>query len=638
MKTFSLSSKIFYKNTVFLIIYIFFISLTNANFIRIFQGVFTYNQPAFVFLSETLMTSIFCTIFFLFLSYEFFIKTKSSHMDECIAVTPRGQIKLLLSEMFLIIILILTITVTTVIYNFIYPNTELHNSKYILHMLCSIFVYLFLVPLTGACIGACASLVFKRLSAYLFMITFVLLGSPLMSTIAYAVSEATMTKVNITPLFDLFNIFPLNLDYSPIYNFGISLLPYKLEAIFFWLFAAVCLTLFKILKPARFATKIITLCCTVLCVLNLVFFFLPSSKVDMSFRVDGTLMSDHDYYSELYKSGYPDEQKAEFQVLSYDLDITVKNQLKAEAILKIDKDDLPVYRFTLYHNYKIKKITDQNNQTLKFKHNNDHVEVYSSDKSLSEIHFTYSGYNTRFYSNIQGIFLPGYFAYYPISGFRNVYSSDKQHYSELLLSEDVDFHLTVNSNQEIFTNLEKNDNDSYSGRTNGLTIMSGFLKSTTVKGIEIIYPYFNTEEYNENQLKKDIENFIEVKKDDVVKKIFVVPNVNQKSDSVVAYSDYITTTQVMALPDQYINTKMLKFKSKIYLYQKIYLEDRESFNNFLKSEENYPPEIDKICTLYQENINLFGEEIVIEKTNQYIFNNNDTRSVADFLKQLKQSS
>ena len=631
---FSLSSKVFYKNIFLTLAYCLFFVFINLRFIRIFGGVLSYNQTAFVFLSETLNMSLFSTVFFLFLSYEFFAKAKMTNLEECISATRWGRLKLMANQFIFIAILIIVIAVTTVIYNLVYPNTDIHNSEYILHMLGSVFFYLFIVPLSGAFIGICASLTLKRLAAYLWMIAFVLLSSPLAGMIAFTISDATMFTVNITPFFDIFNLYPPNYDFAPIYNFGISLLPYKFEAVFFWIFAAVSVVLLKISKKSQHVVRTVSLCCAAVCLLNLIAFFQPASKIDMSYRVDGTLFSDQFYYSSLYEDGYPEEQEAQFQVVNYDLNMAVKNQLHVAARVRVDKEDLSVYPFTLYHNFVIKKITDQNNTPLRFKQEADHVTVYPSGQTLSELTFVYSGYNTRFYSNTQGVFLPGYFAYYPVAGYRNIYSPDLQYYAKMLLINEADFHLTVNSNKQIFTNLEENSDGTFSGKTNGLTIMSGFLKSITLEGIEIVYPHFNTEEYNEEQMKKDLDAFMKVKKDDIVRKIFIVPGVNQKSDSIVAFSDYLTAEQLMALSDRYVFTKMLDFKQRLYLNQKLYLEDRASFNSSLEDEKSFPPEFDRICTLYQEAIDLLGEDVVVEKTNQYIFDNQDTRSVAEFLTQL----
>ncbi len=638
MKTFSLSAKLFYKSNFLLISYVLFLVGIILNFIRVFQSLSSYNQTAFDFLSETVGMSIFCTAFFMFFSYEFFSKTKSSNIEECLTSVKGGRFKLLLGQIAVVALLILAVTVCSVLCNLVYPHTDIRNGDYVLHMLYSIFVYLFAVPFTGSLMGIGLSFTFKRLPGYLIMVVFLLLSSPLSGMISHLVSSSTLSKVDIAPCFDIFNIYPLNLDFASLYSFGISLLPYKLATIFFWLLAAVALVLWKLSKPVNRIMRITSLGCAVACVANFLVVFAPVSKVDMSTRVNGTLYSDKAYYRALYDGKYPKEQAAEFEVLQYDLQLTVKNKLYAEAKLKIDNPNLKTYPFTLYHNFKIKNITDQNGTFLSFKQENDRVEVYSSGQPLTTLHFTYSGYNTRFYSNTQGVFLPGYFAYYPIAGYRNVFSSDYQAYAKTLLAKDTDFTLTVNTKKQVFTNLSQSSNGTYTGKTNGLTVMSGFLDSKTVQGIEVVYHPFNTGEYNETRLQKDIDKFLKVENTDSIKKILVAPNVNQTYDSTVIFSDYVITEQVMALDTNYFYASMHSFKVKLYFYQKMYLEDREEFNRSVESEKNYPPQLDKICTLLLEKITLLGEDTVISQTNEYLFNGGDTRTIVEFLNQLDKAA
>ena len=643
LKTFLTSFKLFFRNTFFVVIYCLFFVYLNHEFYTALTNMPAYRQTAFSYLSTTLEMSIFCAVLFMLLGYELVVKTKTAQMEECLAATKNGRFKLLLNQLLLIVLLIFVITLTAVIYNFVYPNIDMHNTAYICHMLTAIFVYLFAVPLTTALIGVCLALVFKRLKAYLIMVAFLLLSSPLPGLIAFTIADATRYQINITPFFDIFYLYPVNTEYAPIHAFGISLLPYKIEAILFWAFVAAAVILIKLSKNSKPVLKAASVACAVVSVVNLVGFFQPASKVDMSYRTDGTLFADSFFYSDFYEQNaekiggvyYLEEKPAEFQVVSYDLEMTVKKQLYMQAKLKVDKPDLPVYRFTLYHNYKIKAITNQDNLPLRFRQKDDYVDVYS-EQPLSELHFTYSGYNTRFYSNPQGIFLPGYFSYYPIAGTYNVYSDGGGTYNITVLPNEADFKLKVNSGKPIFTNLDQTENGTYVGRTNGLTVVSGLYKSTVIDGIEIIYPYFDTEEYSEQSMKQAVADFLAVKNDDIVyQKIIAVPNVNQHYDGYVSYSDHITAEQLIGLPGSYIYTKMHSFKSLLYETQMQYLNDRESFNESMQSEANFPPEFQRLNTSYQEKIDLLGEEAVVKAVNEYLFDNSDRRRTDEFLADLK---
>lgn len=245
MKAFFLSAKIFYKNRALTILLFLFWGLLHFNFIKAVQGLSSYNQPAFVFLSATLESSIFCVAFFMLLSYELFSKLKTSGLEECLTATRHGRFKLFCNQFLFIGVLNLAVVVTAMVYNLVYLKALKRQWSYILHAFCSINFYLFLVPLVGVVIGYCISLVFKRLPGYFLMVAFILLSSRLTGMITFTISDATGHEVNIAPFFDLFELYAPNLDYAPLYGFGISLLPYKFTAVFFWLFAAAAIALFK---------------------------------------------------------------------------------------------------------------------------------------------------------------------------------------------------------------------------------------------------------------------------------------------------------------------------------------------------------------------------------------------------------
>ncbi len=634
MRSFSLSAKLFTKSPPLLVIYGVFVAFLHAWLIRTLCGVSSYRLPAFDFLSETLRMSLLCTAFFLFFAYELFRKAQAVGLAECLAATKRGRGRLFGCQCLLLALLVAAVAVTGLFYNLIYPEVDLRDGAYLAHAACCIFFYLFLVPLTGGLLGACAALFCKRLSGYLWMTAFLLLSSPLAGLLSYTVADATRYQVDPAPLFDIFNLYPPNLDFAPVYAFGISLLPDRWEAVLFWLFVAGIGILLRVLPPSSRAVKLAPCGCAALCLLLLAAFWMPASKIDLSYRVDGTLFSDRTYYDALYEDGYPAEQPADFRVTHYDLNLSVKNQLHATANVQLDDPGLPSYVFTLSHDFRLKTVTAQDGTPLRFVREDDHVEVFSDGRQVTQIAFGYVGSNTRFYSNRQGVFLPGYFAYYPIPGRRNVYASDLQSYAKNRLPDEVDFRLTVRAGQEVFTNLSPAADGSFTGKTNGVTVLAGFFRRTTVQGIEVVYPYFNTEEYDPAELSGDIADFCNVKGDDPVRKVLVVPGVNQGADSVVAFSDHFTAEQARALDDSYIFTKMLDFKQFLYDDVRDYRENRAAFDESVAAEQNFPPQVERHTTMLFEKIQELGEETVLEQADAYIFDNDDNRSIAEFLDDL----
>ncbi len=493
-------------------------------------------------------------------------------------------------------------------------------------------MYMFLVPLTGALLGMAAALSLKPLFAYSIMVLFALFSSPLGGMLAFLVSEATREAVDIFFLFDFFNIFPLDLDWTPLYAFGISLLPYKIAVILFWMLVSLAVVVLKVTKPSQRLLRGVACVCIIACLVNAVVGLWPSSRVDRSYRLDGVLFGDSMFYSSMYTGNNNEEEiPAEFRVTEYVLDVKVKEQLYVTAKIKVDTTNLAIYPFTLYHNYKVQSIRDQNGVALSFRQDIDLVEVYSNGV-LSELVFTYSGYNSRFYSNSQGVFLPGYFAYYPIAGQWHIMTSDFQSMATHVLPYETEFFLTVSSPKEIFTNLPSDGDGRFAGKSNGVTMMSGFFESTTVEGVEIIYPTFNTQEFSAENLAQDVQAFLEIEQN--VDKILIAPNVNQHSDTIVGFSDYLLTTQLTILPQNYaLYTKVLDKKRTLYYYWDMYLNNREALDTYVEKEKGLTKD-QRTATLFKKKVEQLEEDVLRKKIEDYLFDGNDTRSFVRFLNEL----
>lgn len=634
MKTFALSSKLFYRNAWLLAAYGLFFGYIQWDFYQMLISMPRFHQSALAYLSNTLAMSIFCTIFFMLFGYLLFSKSQKAHLDECLAAIKGAKSRLIISQLALVVGLILLITLSTVAYNMLYPETNVHNADYIRHMFSSVFVYMFLSPLVGALLGLCVAQLKNSLVSYLLMILFAFLSSPLVSFLSYPLYDATHRQVNIESAFDIFNLYPLALDWAPNHVFGISLLPYKLEALCFWGLLALAIVLWKSSHRSERTARGLAVLCAVAGLVNLALFFTPSSKVDMSNRISGTLFGDQHFYSRYYDGKVPKEAAADFDVLQYNLDVRVRNQLSVTATLTIDKTDLPAYTFTLYRGYTVHQVLDQDGRALSFVQDVDHITVKPS-APVSSLRFTYSGFGERFYSNLQGVCLPGYFAYYPIAGRWNIMTQYGLEYTQNLLPHDTDFHVTVDYPHKIYTNLAADDTGGFTGKTNGLTLLSGFLTDTVIDGVEVVYPHFDTIEYSADLLRQKIEAFTKLNGSRAVKKILIVSDINQNTDAVVCYSDYITATYLSIIPDVYEVAKIPSRKQNLYQCQDAYMHDRDSFLDSVQYEKEVevtdPP---ILYTTYQQKVNELGENKVAEKVTAYLHDQNDIRTDIEFLNDL----
>ncbi len=142
----------------------------------------------------------------------------------------------------------------------------------------------------------------------------------------------------------------------------------------------------------------------------------------------------------------------------------------------------------------------------------------------------YVGASAAYYSNRQGIYLPGDFAYYPRAGYLALYDEEQMAMTSNFVSPDTKFKTIIDYQGKIYTNLDKKGSV-YQSVCDGCTIFAGFYKEKKFgDGNRIIYNYLSDECYLEPGgfsaiLKEDEAELKKMKKSHVT--IFVAPNVNQ---------------------------------------------------------------------------------------------------------------
>ena len=342
---------------------------------------------------------------------------KTQHKAYTVLITT--QILMLLS--FLFICMLVTLLLGLVI-------TEKYNcwsASWILELILNTFLSFFMIPSCGVLMGVVFSKYFKRVNGYLLMILFLVLCSSMMNDIAIMLYEL---NINIYPLIFIFNFFPPALNWTPIYAFGSSILPYRWILAVFWTCIFVVLLLChlnnKTIKDKLkiFISFILSASCIVLLLQPMSILLLDSDDPERS------IMADWDYYYVMFPND--NIESANFNIDEYNLDIHIGNEMKATAKLTVDNINLQEYKFTLYHKFKIDKVLDDDGKEINFEQNGDYITLYNYNDSCKSFTFYYSGHSTIYYTNYQGVFLPGYFPYYPQSGWKKVYDRDYQGFSQ----------------------------------------------------------------------------------------------------------------------------------------------------------------------------------------------------------------
>lgn len=618
------SVRIFLKNRLLVFTYILLFFLINC--LQVY-GLQFYNQDMLASFSQlrlSLSVSIYYFIFYIFISLEFTFFTRLSvyeDRDYC----KKANSKTWIRNFFVLIILNLITTVVFCVYNIMACLTlNINQYELFIHIIISMLLNFFLVGTLAIVMGMCLAVVVKRPIAYIIAILFVFFSSPVFESL-----EETLLYnygVNLYPFFKFFNIYSPSLQWMPNFMFGYSILPYRFALISIWIFFFFIILSFKLITKKLIRNLFVSIG-VIICSISVGIYFQPSSKLVMNYDPDIGLDVDTWYYS--YKD--QKEEVGNFDILSYTMDIDISNQLNVVAELEVSKC-LPMYNFTLYHGYGIRNICNQDGTNLNFDQDGDYFTVFNNNNNeISKLKIEYSGYSTTFYSNAQGAVLPGFFPYYPRSGFHEVYNLEQMCYNKLCLDYPSDFYINISAGRNsVYSNLNETRKNKFTGSSNGVTIVSGFLKSHTVKGIEIIYPYLDTMSCSDKNIENCVDEFVQ-KYHDVKKinKIMVLPNLNLGNVSTVVYDDYVTAIGLYDLAEQCAYAEINP--NKLYLYQLVeaYMNDIDFFYHISENSENK-----EIADIIEEKTSKLGINIFLEKFYIYLYDDNDTRSILEFLSSL----
>lgn len=489
--------------------------------------------------------SVFAYVFFAFLSFEFCRLSIKSNFDECLLSTSNGYKQIITAQIKLLNKLVFWFALFMLIVQYaLYLKSGYHfHLKYIIYILLYSILNYYLIPFTAIMFGTYFALTSNRLNCYLLLVLSTLLGTEYFRSIQDMIYQTT--NFNIYPLFNAFDIFTHDLDWAPNYSFGESILPNRWCACLFWCILLSGLILYKTSVPKNRKNFFKRIPLFALSILFLISVLIPSSKVQLEgFHPQETVSSDYLNYSSKDNFYSVSEKDADFAVLSYNADLTIFNKLHAKVEVVPDKTDLNEYIFTLYHQYNISKITDENNNKLKFEQNGDYVTVYNSGE-INKLCFTYSGFSGTFYSNIQGIFLPAFFPYMPHAGWHEVYGNYIYNYFYFEESTEISIH--INTPQKVYCNLMKTARNTFSGTGSGVTIIAGFYDEIEANGLRVIRPYMNPVESDD--IVFDMIN--RCKDNDTFRNantIIIMPHVNLSGANRYAeFSDHILSSQSLIL-------------------------------------------------------------------------------------------
>lgn len=487
-------------------------------------------------------------VFFLFLTFEYLYMLKSASLEETIGGISNGirryengSLSVCIIGAFVYWVIIALLHTAGGIF---LGNKDM---AYMLQSSFTLFVFVFGNLLLASFLAWVTSKYFGRIMSY-----FILTGMVLFSSFYFEEISALLfeTGVNIYPLQEIFAIMPTGLKFMPNFHNPFVVQLNQIALIAAWIFGLY--TLAKMHRNFEQKRSRLYWISGLICIIAICIFCAPSSNILMNENPTGTLMESQMYYRNDTGSHEVDFDK--FEAVSYKMEMTINNQLKNSVEIEVTPCNLECYAFTLYHGFKVKKVSDQNGKKLRFSQTEDVLYIYNDDSAdISLLNIYYKGGSSTYYSNALAIYLPGDFPYYPQPGIHDVYDRERYSYKSNFLEKDAYFEVHISGHGNIYSNLDNTQKGSYRGYCRGPVFQKGLLKKYDYRDVSVTYPYLN-KEFSDEAIKKWIDNLKDGLGVSCPDKIFFAPNVNQ-GVMIHKGDDYIIVPYMFE-PEQYTDEGM----------------------------------------------------------------------------------
>lgn len=420
--------------------------------------------------------NLYIFIMFIFISFEYLSQAGKHNVEECINTMPHSGIIQRGWQMLLLlladVLLFFMIYLLHIIYCII---LHVDSLTYILNMGKTFVIYFLLVNMIAILVGAVLSFISNKKIGYVFMVLFAV-------AFTFKSIEATDEFGILHSASEFTNIFcgsnSLNLAV-----FIPTELYFLLKPLYFIAFFVVCFFVVCFIKARRrgfLYGGLASLLCGTICV---GLWFLPCYGSYTGYE-DG-IEDIYGYNSELIAMMSDENENVDFYVTSYDMELDLRKALEADVVMELSDSTLFQYEFLFCKDYEIISVQNESGDELKFSRDGNNLTIFNDAGNLSSIHMVYEGicYN-MFYTGKFGSYLQGNFPYYPIVGNGDIY---KYGLCELP-DEESDFNVTIKSKYQIYSNLDEAGEDTFTGKSNQVTLVSGpYWTEKEINGVDYIY-------------------------------------------------------------------------------------------------------------------------------------------------------
>ena len=459
-------------------------------------------------LQEQLINFVYVFLLFLFLAFDYFREVPDANIDE----TLKANKNCLKQDLVQALVMLLVVLVYAFWFLIMHIVCHISDGTYTTQVLFYYFRLTGTYYILDGIVAILAGWLFARnagkIIGYIELIVFAFIVSPIMSS---QFENYSYFVKWITYICKIFLLMPQGANSIEVYCMPMAGLLVAARGIF-WIgvFSGTLAIYFlqhrrneKRHKTAYYLSILTSAICAIW---GLIYSGLPASY----YCSDNFISNDDDQWRYTIEGVKQEEREADFQIISYDMDLKLGRQMRATVTCVPSDGGLDTYAMTLYRLYQVDSVTDENGDALEYQQDENTLLIYGQEDGIRSFTLKYHGGPTGascLYNNRYAINLPGWFPYYPVPGWNKIYQNEGEYrYVDNRLKDPARFRIQLHADGKVYSDLKQEGNNLFQGESYGPTLLSGFVgERKLANGTVFIYPYLDAPSIEET---KDSEDYV----------------------------------------------------------------------------------------------------------------------------------
>ena len=459
-------------------------------------------------LQGQLINFVYVFLLLLFLAFDYFREVPDANIDE----TLKANKNCLKQDLVQALVMLLVVLVYAFWFLIMHIACHISDGTYTTQVLFYYFRLTGTYYILDGIVAILAGWLFARnagkIVGYIELIAFAFAVSPLMGSRLESYSYFAKW---ITYICKVFLLMPQGAGSIEVYCMPIAGMTVAARGIF-WIgiFGGALVIYFlqyKRNEKRHKKTYYLSILVSVICAIwGLIYSGLPASY----YCSDNFISNDDDQWRYTIEGVKQEEREADFQIISYDMDLKLGRQMRATVTCVPSDGGLDTYAMTLYRLYQVDSITDENGDALEYQQDENTLLIYGQEDGIQSFTLKYHGGPTGascLYNNRYAINLPGWFPYYPVPGWNKIYQNEGEYrYVDNRLKTPARFRIQLHADGTVYSDLERMGNNHFQGMSCGPTLLSGFVGERKLEnGTVYIYPYLDASSI---EATKDSEDYV----------------------------------------------------------------------------------------------------------------------------------